>query len=488
VFTSTNTLALDIDGRTYVAAGGSGTYDRLAVTGATSTFTAAGTIAPVVRGITAPATNTFTPVIGDTFRVVTTANDSGVSGAFSAVTQPATGLSANTRFDVLYGANYVDLVLTAADLGLYATNGGGNQNTVRAATALQGVRPTAGAALTGDAGAYWTGLYGLDATQTLSALEQTAGQIHAYALSGLRASNVALARFDPAATLRASADEALWVMFGADATSVQADRIASGYDSTGRNVWIGADLENTGERRYGLALGYGDRDITTNGMGSANADTRSVMAYYFGETGSWDYSGLISLGFTDLDTQRSVTLSTGTLSNASDSSARSQLAKLQFGYTENLAEGLNARFSVDMLRLHTEASGFTETGSATTALTATTERQAETRINLGAGVTWTPTDLANSLIYANAGVELRDGQNRVSNRDVTLHAASWEVESPYSNPRIGFAELGVRTTLGDLIDGDIADADLYHINGNIRYARDGGFENTSIVVGIARAF
>ena len=74
VFTGTNNFITELDGLTYSAAGGAGTYDRLAVTGTTATFTAAGAIAPILRGISAPANNTLDPVIGDAFRVVTTAN------------------------------------------------------------------------------------------------------------------------------------------------------------------------------------------------------------------------------------------------------------------------------------------------------------------------------------------------------------------------------------------------------------------------------
>ena len=143
VFTGTNNFITELDGLTYSAAGGAGTYDRLAVTGTTATFTAAGAIAPILRGISAPANNTLDPVIGDAFRVVTTANASGVSGAFSTVTDPTSGMPTNTRFDVLYGGNYVDLVLTPDDLSTFAA-AYGIQNMVNAADAFDGIRPAQG--------------------------------------------------------------------------------------------------------------------------------------------------------------------------------------------------------------------------------------------------------------------------------------------------------------------------------------------------------
>lgn len=486
-FTSTNTFDIDIDGRTYVAAGGSGTYDRLAITGASSTFTAGGAIAPITRNITSPATNTFTPIIGDAFRVVTTVNASGVSGTFASITQPTTGIPTNTRFDVVYGASYVDLVLTPDNLATFVTTNGGNQNTVRAATALQTVRPSAVAAKTGNSGAYWTGLYYLNAAQTLNALEQSSGQIHAYSLSAIRSSNVALARFDPAATLRADAEEALWVLVGGDWLNFSEDTIASGFDSVSRNVWVGADLHNTGDRRYGVAIGYSDSDVSTDGMGSAQTDTSSIMAYYFGETGNWNYSGLVSMGFSDITTQRTVDLSTGTTDNASDSSAKTHIARLTVGYSQPVSETVSVGFNADVLRMHTAASGFTETGSAVTGLSATQENQAETQASLSLGLNWAPQN-TNTVMGFNAGVEVRPGHDRISDRDVTLHSASWEVETPYMDGQLRFLEAGFRTTVGDLFNTDFEDADAYRINGNVRYTHQGIYERTSLVLGISRAF
>jgi hypothetical protein len=161
---------------------------------------------------------------------------------------------------------------------------------------------------------------------------------------------------------------------------------------------------------------------------------------------------------------------------------------LQLGYTETVSQEVSARFSADVLRLHTQASGFTETGAGSTAVSATTERQAETRVHLAAGINWTPVELENSVISFNAGVELRNGHDRVSDRDLSLHAASWEVEAPHAPSHLGFVEVGLNTTLGDLLSSDVADAQHYRINGSLRYARNGKIEGTSLVLGIARSF
>ena len=49
---------------------GAGNYSRVIVTGAANTYTAAGTLLPLLRGITGSATNSYTPPIGQDFLVV----------------------------------------------------------------------------------------------------------------------------------------------------------------------------------------------------------------------------------------------------------------------------------------------------------------------------------------------------------------------------------------------------------------------------------
>jgi fibronectin-binding autotransporter adhesin len=82
--------------------GCAGQYGSVIVTGAGNTYTAGGTIAPVLRGIGAPANNNYTPPVTTSFTVVTAT--AGVLGSFSSLTQPAvgSGLAAGTRFDALY--------------------------------------------------------------------------------------------------------------------------------------------------------------------------------------------------------------------------------------------------------------------------------------------------------------------------------------------------------------------------------------------------
>jgi len=123
------TFNLDIDGAmpsTGCAnvAGCAGQYSSVIVTGG-NTYTAAGTIAPILRGISPPANNNYTPPVTTNFTVVTAMG--GVLGSFSGITQPTSGLAPGTRFDALYfnvaGASSLNAVT-------YSQNSGGNPNTV----------------------------------------------------------------------------------------------------------------------------------------------------------------------------------------------------------------------------------------------------------------------------------------------------------------------------------------------------------------------
>jgi hypothetical protein len=127
---------IEVDGPNPVA--GPGGFDRIIVTGAANGFAANGTLAPVTRGITPPANNTFTPVLGQSFRIVEA--QGGVTGSFTSLTQPSTGLSPGMRFDTVYRANAIDLVVTPSAFSVP----GRFVNAAAAATALDAIRPTAG--------------------------------------------------------------------------------------------------------------------------------------------------------------------------------------------------------------------------------------------------------------------------------------------------------------------------------------------------------
>ncbi|SIR18581.1 dUTP pyrophosphatase [Bosea sp. TND4EK4] len=171
--TANSRIELDIDGRAVGA--GAGYFDTVLLTGAGSVYTADGTIAPRLRGITGAATNSFNPVIGDRFAVVTA--EGGVTGAFRAIEQPIDGMPENSRFDVIYSSNQVVLALTPNSYGRLLT-GSGLLNGVAAASALDTVRPGAASLALDARGRFFNALAGLNRQGLANAFQQIGGEVH----------------------------------------------------------------------------------------------------------------------------------------------------------------------------------------------------------------------------------------------------------------------------------------------------------------------
>nr|WP_244413359.1 S8 family serine peptidase [Methylobacterium radiotolerans] len=140
-FNPGSSLGLDIDGPG--TGTGAGSYARLLALGPTGTVSASGTLVPELRGITGNAGNSFTPALGQRFGVLTA--QAGLSGSFTGLAQPAAGLPAGTRFDALYAATGLDLVVTPAAYGNLAGLGLAQTGNARAVgAALDLARPAAG--------------------------------------------------------------------------------------------------------------------------------------------------------------------------------------------------------------------------------------------------------------------------------------------------------------------------------------------------------
>jgi autotransporter-associated beta strand protein len=170
-----STTQFDIDGTG--TGRGAGNYSRILVTGAGNGFTAAGTLAPLLRGISGSATNAYTPPLGQSFVVVNA--QGGVQGGYSGLTQPA-GLAAGTRFDALYGATTLALVVTPQSYGSLALAGiaeTANQSAVGGA--LDARRPAAGVAMTAAQDSLYAPLYPLPAGAIPGALDALAPTIDA---------------------------------------------------------------------------------------------------------------------------------------------------------------------------------------------------------------------------------------------------------------------------------------------------------------------
>ncbi|MGV7030991.1 S8 family serine peptidase [Methylobacterium symbioticum] len=140
-FAPGSTFGIDIDGPS--TGSGAGNFARLLALGPSGTVSANGTLVPVLRGISGDAGNGFTPALGQRFDVL--AAQAGLSGSFTGLVQPTAGLASGTRFDALYAANGLELVVTPTAYGNLAGFGliqTGNARAVGAALDL--ARPEAG--------------------------------------------------------------------------------------------------------------------------------------------------------------------------------------------------------------------------------------------------------------------------------------------------------------------------------------------------------
>lgn len=325
-----STLAIDIDGRAYDPAGGAGTHDRLVLAGG-GVFTAGGAIAPNLRNIDAPANNDFTPVLGDRFTVVTA---SRVDGAFASVTQPTSGLSANTRFDVLYGAASVDLVVTPGSFATLGAASGWRRNAIATGAGLDAIRPTAGSR-SGPLQSLFDGLYGYNAAGYGAALQQLSGEVHAQTMAtaanaahdtsnlALNAASTTLGRENCAdgtdrsqtaasRCMDPSRRPALWTQLFYQKSRFDADQTATGFANKQYGFATGIHLINTDDTRFGVGGRYSENELASPIGGSADADSYTLFGYASHDFGALTLGGTLGWGTTQSDVRRAQTLGTGT--------------------------------------------------------------------------------------------------------------------------------------------------------------------------------
>ncbi|MBB6249715.1 autotransporter outer membrane beta-barrel domain-containing protein [Nitrospirillum iridis] len=179
-------LSIDIDGTG--TGSGAGNYSRVLVTGGSYVIGSGAVLTPKLRGITGNASNTYTPSLGTDFTVVQAAG--GVSGTFTSVVQPASGLATGTQFTALYATNAVDLFVTPTYGSLASLGASANQQALGRVVA--GLNAPAGS----DLATVLKALYSLPSTAaSLDALAQMGGSTHAniaaYSLTrGLAATQV----------------------------------------------------------------------------------------------------------------------------------------------------------------------------------------------------------------------------------------------------------------------------------------------------------
>lgn len=366
--TASSSTQIEIDGDTYSASGGAGSYDRIEVTGAASTYTAGGSLDVILRGISAPANNDFTPKIGDLFKIVTTVKSDGVSGNYASLTQPTSGLAANTRFDVIYGANYINLTVTPDSYSTFA-DGLGNDNMVRFATATEGNRAAAGRVATTGVGVFYQNLIGLSQDEMLKALGQVSGEIHVMSFNAIRDDLKRMANVSTGHVQYSDDNENLWIATEGYRSKYEDDQVSHGYKAKGGNILVGYDLKSTMTERYGMGVGYQQSRVEAGIYGSSEATNSYLFGYYNDKDeagGLWSYD--IGVGRSKRDISR--TVSAGTMVNAHASNAVDSLAYASMSYTQEVEN--DSKFEVTrfarMSALAIEGSKYSEQGAAATAI------------------------------------------------------------------------------------------------------------------------
>jgi len=442
-----STFQPEIDGRSYSAAGGAGSYDRLAVTG---TVTLGGTIAPTLRGITGAANNTFTPVIGDGFTVMTAA---GFTGSFSSVAQPSAGLAANTRFDVLYLPTNVTLVVTPGSYGALGSSSGWTQNAINAGYGLDAVRPAAGVR-SGNLQTVFNGLYGMGEGPIRTALQQISGEIHSQSLQSV----IGLERDALGSVLANSCDmacsgggsdtnNALWANFIGVNTDRAGDRLASGYSATNRGIVGGFTAINAPTFKLGWAGSAIESTLGSDIGGRSKSNLTAAYVYFHYLPAEWfTFSGAFGVTKAKISTTRTIVTTNGAVVASSDRTSRTKLGSLEASLRMAKLDVLSIWANGGVQVGYNTMNRFTEQASTQDfALTLGKVERTAGEANLGVRV---ELDLGTVRASVNADAVRQLRSNPAVSRSVELGNAKWNATG------VAFSDRGLR--IGGQISANIA--------------------------------
>ncbi|RXZ44441.1 hypothetical protein EBB06_04870 [Crenobacter cavernae] len=309
---SGSTFQEDIDGTTI--GNGAGHYSHLAITGGQFVIENNVTLAPQLRGITGSANNTFTPSVGELFRIVTA--DGGVVGRFGTLTQPASGLAADTRFTAFYnvrGSNSVDLALTPTSYAAYLRNGKGNVNAQSAGGVLDKLlaHQDDGSATAAQSELLYA-VAGVSGGAMPDLARRLSGEVHgalaaAAPQAGRALQNQVAGRLGSTAAIGndLGAEQDLWLDVSTSRGDFDADEYASGYRTKRDQYTLGRDLYGNGatQSRLGVGVSYARNHVTAD-AGSGSVD--DTMAFVYGQAGAGDFivDGIAAYGYSRWKTQR----------------------------------------------------------------------------------------------------------------------------------------------------------------------------------------
>lgn len=331
-----------------------------------STFTAGGTLNPVLRSITGDASNKFTPAIGDKFRIIIT--EKGIVGRFGVLNQPA-GLINTTQLDVFYngnGSNSIDLFTTPSSYLHHTVYFDGNSNAQAVGAVLDSMRTldSINTATTKQNQLRYH-IAGLNATEIPAMVTNLSGEIHpamtATAPEAMYWLQNSLAR----QLSKVKHNNDIWIDAGVNWDRSTGSGVASGYSSRRYQAIIGKDLVYSQTNRLGVGITYSQAKISPqNGSGTINETAPLVYGQYKFKAVILD--SLLSYSFNTWRTQRQDPL--GTAQNLNNKTSGNNLA-LGLGMRLPLPfEPLNLEPFARVLRQNSSRSDFSEASNSLAAL------------------------------------------------------------------------------------------------------------------------
>jgi len=306
-------MQTDIDG--LGTGNGAGNYDRLLITGAGHQFMLGSnvTLSPVLRGITAPANNNFTPSLGDTFRIVSAAG--GISGRFAVVTPPVSGLPVDSRlypFYDIFGSNSIDLRLIPLSWNSYLSAHGGNENAQSVGNVLDQLIASdtaANATITQQELLY--SVAGATAAQLPGLATALAGEVHAamaaeIPLSALWVQGAVsdLLEKTPQSGPCKPAGNGFWLAASRNWEKWDGDSFASSFNAHRNQYAFGFDM--LAGNNFRLGAGYSYANIDVNASYKARGSVTEQLAFLYGQydAGAAVIEGIASVGPTTWETSR----------------------------------------------------------------------------------------------------------------------------------------------------------------------------------------
>ncbi|NII52735.1 autotransporter-associated beta strand repeat-containing protein [Luteibacter sp. SG786] len=413
-----SSLQVDIDG--LGTGNGAGNYSRVLVVGEGNRFIADGTLVPTLRGITGNASNTYTPALGSTYRIVTA--DGGVEGRFDGIQQPTDGLPANARFLAFYGANAghsIDLRVAPVS---YATllGAGAKRNSLAVAGSLDGaVQAMDAGTATAAQNELLYAVSAASADRAASLVGSLSGEVHADQAAAARSAGLGMQRdvSDHLATDR-SPDMAhnVWANVTRDGNRSIADGQGSGFETGTDRTTGGIDLYAEGGTVLGVAATHHDTNVISHG-GSGSIRGTSGMVYAQQALGSsFVLDGVAAYGTTDWTTRRADPLGGSQLETRT--SGKDSMASATLRMPMQTANGSRIEPYVSVVWQKVERDAVNERGSAA-ALSLDELSEKGTRVLAGVSMGSKAADPLASTLTWHAGVAV--GADTGDLLDPTVH-------------------------------------------------------------------